>query len=197
MKHFFQRGSNETTFVLLHGTGGTEHDLLRFAETIDPNANFLGIRGEVTEKGQRRFFRRLAEGVYDLEDLDQRGQELFAFIEEASENYGFDLEMAVPFGFSNGANIGIHLLFNSKNAFDRAVLLAPMYPVEIEQAPDLSRHQVFLSMGKKDPIVSQEESERVIRFFEDFGADVKTFWVNGHEITHEMMVALKDWYQNK
>src|SRR5690625_6155548 len=92
MKHIFQKGTDQSkpTFVLLHGTGGTEHDLLPIAEKIDPEVNILSVRGNVLENGMPRFFKRLAEGVFDEEDLVFRKKELYEFLEKAAEKYGFN-----------------------------------------------------------------------------------------------------------
>ncbi len=91
MIHIFKKGNDESkpTLLLLHGTGGNERDLLPLAERIDPNANVLSVRGNVVENGMPRFFRRLAEGVFDIEDLIKRTEELNEFLNEAADQYGF------------------------------------------------------------------------------------------------------------
>src|SRR5690625_1592958 len=114
MKHIFQKGNDPSkpTLLLLHGTGGTEQDLLPLSENIDPDANILSVRGNVSENGMPRFFRRLAEGVFDEEDLIFRTKELNEFLDEAAETYGFDRDQVVAVGYSNGANIAASLLFH-------------------------------------------------------------------------------------
>src|SRR3954468_2928382 len=118
MKHIFKQGANQSkpTILLLHGTGGTEQDLLSLAEMIDPEATVLSVRGNVLENGMPRFFRRLAEGVFDMEDLIFRTQELNEFLDEKAVEYNFDRRNIFAIGYSNGANIAASLLFHYDNA---------------------------------------------------------------------------------
>jgi phospholipase/carboxylesterase len=114
MKHIFQQGSQENApvLLLLHGTGGTETDLLGLAEIVSPGSSVLSVRGNVSENGMPRFFRRLAEGVFDEEDLIFRTNELHEYVNEAAKQYGFDRKNVVALGYSNGANIAASLLFH-------------------------------------------------------------------------------------
>src|SRR5690606_1456118 len=112
MKHVFRSGTKNTTLLLLHGTGGNEFDLLPIAEMIDAEASVLGVRGNVLKNGMPRFFKRLAEGVFDEEDLIFRTKELHAFLDKAAETYGFDRERPVAVGDFNRANIAARLLFH-------------------------------------------------------------------------------------
>ncbi|GAB3057173.1 alpha/beta hydrolase [Salinicoccus sesuvii] len=194
MKHIY----NETkkgapVFVLLHGTGGTEHDLLPLAGMLNPEYNVLSIRGNVSENGMNRYFKRHGEGQYDLEDLEYRGGELHDFIIEAAEQHDFDLEDVVLVGFSNGANIAINLILRDSSQFKKAALFAPLYPMTLQDSKDLSDAEVFLSLGKGDPIVPEGESLRVVSIFEDRGADVTTTWVNGHSLPQEAAEKAKAW----
>lgn len=124
MIHIFKKGNDESkpTLLLLHGTGGNERDLLPLAERIDPNANVLSVRGNVVENGMPRFFRRLAEGVFDIEDLIKRTEELNEFLNEAADQYGFDRDHILAIGYSNGANIAGSLLFHYQDALKGAIL---------------------------------------------------------------------------
>ena len=165
-EYIYQAGqAGHPVFILLHGTGGDEHDLLPVAEVLDMEAGILSIRGNVSENGMNRFFKRHGEGNYDVEDLMRRGQELYEFIEEKSEEHGFSLEDAVYFGFSNGANIAINMLLLDESRINKAMLYAPMYPIDVEGTVDLPDTKVFLSMGENDPIVPVRESERLISIF--------------------------------
>src|SRR6476659_6247575 len=112
MKHIFNKGQDPTkpTLLLLHGTGGNELDLLPLAGRIDDEANVLSVRGNVLENGMPRFFRRLAEGIFDEEDLIFRTKELNEFLDEAAKEYKFDRNNIVAIGYSNGANIAASLL---------------------------------------------------------------------------------------
>ncbi|HII1451646.1 TPA: alpha/beta hydrolase [Staphylococcus aureus] len=181
MEHIFREGQNGApTLILLHGTGGDEFDLLPLGEALNENYHLLSIRGQVSENGMNRYFKRLGEGVYDEEDLAFRGQELLTFIKEAAERYDFDIEKAVLVGFSNGSNIAINLMLRSE---------APLYPIEVRSTKKLSDVSVLLSMGKHDPIVPLAASEQVINLFKTRGAQVEEVWVNGHEITETGLTA--------
>lgn len=194
MKHIFKQGEQgKPIFLLLHGTGGDERDLLPLAEMLDPSYNVLSVKGEISENGMARYFKRRAEGDYDLEDLEYRGQELYDFIKESSKEYEFNLEDVIPVGFSNGSNMAINLILRESTPFQKALLFAPLYPLDLQDnQKDLSNFKVFLSMGKQDPIVTQEQSERVIEIFKERGAEVHETWVNSHEITQEAVLAAKE-----
>lgn len=180
-------------FVLLHGTGGTETDLLPLASALNHEYNVLSIRGNVKENGMNRYFRRLGEGNYDWEDLEFRGKELYEFIAKKAQEYDFKLEDVIFVGFSNGSNIAIQLMLQQEDKFKKAMLFAPLYPTDLERKHDFSDVKVLLSLGKEDPIVPESESERVIKLFEDRNADVTTVWVNGHTLPQEALIAGKEW----
>ncbi|MEY9140784.1 methylhydroquinone degradation carboxylesterase MhqD [Mammaliicoccus lentus] len=194
MKHIFKQGEQgKPVFLLLHGTGGDERDLLPLAEMLDPSYNVLSVKGEISENGMARYFKRRAEGDYDLEDLEYRGQELYDFIKESSKEYEFNLDDVIPVGFSNGSNMAINLILRESTPFQKALLFAPLYPLDLQDnQKDLSNFKVFLSMGEQDPIVTQEQSERVIEIFKERGAEVHETWVNSHEITQEAVLAAKE-----
>ena len=141
---------------MLHGTGGNELDLLPLAGMIDDEANVLSVRGNVLENGMPRFFRRLAEGVFDEEDLIFRTKELNEFLDEAAEKYGFDRDNMIAIGYSNGANIAASLLFHYQNALKGAILHHPMVPRRGIELPDLTGKSVFIAAGTNDPICSPD-----------------------------------------
>lgn len=188
--------AGEPVIVLLHGTGADENNLIPVSDALAPDATVLSIRGNVSENGMNRYFKRHGEGHYDVEDLNKRGKELYDFIEQKAEEYNFALEDVILFGFSNGSNIGINMLLLEKAKFNKAMLFAPMYPVEIEAGPDLSDAKILLSMGENDPIVPKEESDRVIEIFKSRGATVDQVWVNSHEINEKNLIAAKQWLNN-
>ena len=194
MKHIFKQGAQgKPVFLLLHGTGGDERDLLPLAEMLDPTYSILSVKGEVSENGMARYFKRLGEGQYDLEDLEYRGQELYEFIEGSSKEYGFNLEDVIPVGFSNGSNMAINLILREQTPFQKALLFAPLYPLDLENNhKDLSYFKVFLSMGARDPIVTNAQSERVIEIFKERNATVTEAWVNSHEITQEAVLKARE-----
>lgn len=188
--------AGEPVIVLLHGTGADENNLIPVSDALAPDATVLSIRGNVSENGMNRYFKRHGEGHYDVEDLNKRGKELYDFIEQKAEEYNFTLEDVILFGFSNGSNIGINMLLLEKAKFNKAMLFAPMYPVEIEAGPDLPDAKILLSMGENDPIVPKEESDRVIEIFKSRGAKVDQVWVNSHEINEKNLIAAKQWLKN-
>src|SRR3954463_12284540 len=186
MKHIFQKGKDPSkpTLLLLHGTGGNEADLLPLAGMIDEEASYLSVRGNVLENGMPRFFRRLAEGVFDEEDLVFRTKELNQYLDEASEQYGFDRDNILAIGYSNGANIAASLLFHYQNALKGAILHHPMVPLRGLELPDLSGKPVFIAAGTNDPICSPMESAELQSLLEKANAKVELHWENhGHQLT--------------
>jgi phospholipase/carboxylesterase len=198
MKHIFNKGQDPTkpTLLLLHGTGGNELDLLPLAGRIDDEASVLSVRGNVLENGMPRFFRRLAEGVFDIEDLIFRTKELNEFLDEAAEKYGFDRDNMIAIGYSNGANIAASLLFHYQNALKGAILHHPMVPRKGIDLPDLSGKSVFIAAGTNDPICSPMESTELQSLLEKAHANVELHWENrGHQLTLQEVDAAADWYR--
>ncbi len=198
MQHIFRKGTNEAkpVLVLLHGTGGTEHDLLSLAELVDPEASVLSVRGNVLENGMPRFFKRLAEGVFDEEDLVFRTKELKVFLEQAAHDYHFNPKNIVAIGYSNGANIAASLLFHYDNAVKGAILHHPMVPLRDVPMPNLTGTHVWIGAGKNDPICTQEESSELHSLLEKAGAAVEIHWENaGHQLTMAEMETAKTWYE--
>lgn len=195
MEHIYKRGiEDQPVFVLLHGTGGDETSLLSVAAYLNTDASILSVRGTVQENGANRYFKRLAEGVYDEEDLYARGEELCSFIIQASEQYDFKLSDVVLIGFSNGANIAINLLLQDQSAFKRAILMAPMYPVDTRHlTEDKSDMRVFVSMGRFDPICTVSDSLHVVSLFEERQAHVTQVWTQTHEVTRAILDQAKIW----
>ncbi|MEH7331793.1 alpha/beta hydrolase [Neobacillus drentensis] len=198
MKHIFNKGQDPTksTLLLLHGTGGNELDLLPLAGRIDEEASVLSVRGNVLENGMPRFFRRLAEGVFDIEDLIFRTKELNEFLDGAADKYGFDRDNIMAIGYSNGANIAASLLFHYQNALKGAILHHPMVPRKGIELPDLSGKKVFIAAGSNDPICSPMESAELQSLLENANANVELHWENrGHQLTMQEVEAAADWYR--
>jgi phospholipase/carboxylesterase len=198
MKHIFNKGQNPTkpTLLLLHGTGGNELDLLPLAGMIDDEANVLSVRGNVLENGMPRFFRRLAEGIFDEEDLIFRTKELNEFLDEAAQKYDFDRDNILAIGYSNGANIAASLLFHYQHALKGAILHHPMVPRKGIDLPDLTGKSVFIAAGTNDPICSPMESTELQSILEKANAKVELHWENrGHQLTNQEVEAAAKWYQ--
>src|SRR5215468_4655236 len=142
--HEFIPGNSSRTLLLLHGTGGNERDLLPIGRELDPDASLLSPRGKILENGMPRFFRRLAEGVFDLEDLKYRTNELTDFVTAAAQHYGFASDNLVAVGYSNGANIAASMLLLRPEALPTAILFRAMVPLYPDTLPDLSSVQVWI-----------------------------------------------------
>ncbi|MGG4467178.1 alpha/beta hydrolase [Paenibacillus alvei] len=197
MKHLFKKGTNEQlpTLLLLHGTGGTENDLLPLAELISPQSSVLSVRGNVLENGMPRFFRRLAEGVFDIEDLKERTKELHDFLDSSAEQYGFDRRNIIAIGYSNGANIAASILFHYAKGLKGAILHHPMVPLRGIALPELTDVPVFISAGTNDPICPRSESEELTTLLEGAGANVTVHWENyGHQLTRTEVDAAAAWF---
>ncbi|MBD3921324.1 alpha/beta hydrolase [Paenibacillus sp. PR3] len=199
MKHIFKQGSNPqaSVLVMFHGTGGTEQDLLGLAELISPTSSVLSIRGNVLENGMPRFFRRIAEGVFDEEDLVFRTTELNDFLEQAAADYKLDRSNFVAVGYSNGANIAGSLLFHYGGSLRGAILHHPMVPRRGVKLPDLSGVPIFIGAGENDPICSPQETEELQRLLGDAGAAIDVHWERaGHRLTQTEAEAAAQWFNN-
>src|ERR1044071_1217065 len=188
-------GKAFTTFLLLHGTGGNEQDLIPLAHELDKKAAILSPRGKVLENGiTPRFFRRLAEGVLDLEDLKFRTSELADFVIDASKAYGFDLQHTIAVGYSNGANIAASMLLLRPEILSSAILFRAMVPLVPQTLPNLTNKHIFMSSGLYDPIVSRQEAENLFGLFKNAGANVSLSWQkSGHELTMDEIQKAKEW----
>jgi predicted esterase len=194
--HVFRpgRAADVPVLLLLHGTGGNEHDLLPLGEALLPGAAMLSPRGQVLERGMPRFFRRLAEGVFDLEDLERRTHELASFVERAAAHYGFDRRHVVAVGFSNGANIAASLLLLEPSTLGGAVLFRAMVPLEPDPPPTLAGTPVLLSNGRSDPLVSLEETDRLAALLRRAGADLTVaLQPAGHELSSQDIIQARGW----
>ncbi len=182
------------TLLLLHGTGGNENDLLPLGALLLPEANLLSPRGRVLERGMPRFFRRLAEGVFDVPDLIAQTHALAEFVALAADQYGFDAARVTAAGFSNGANIAGSLILLHPGVLRAAVLLAPMVPLVPETPPDLTGTPVFVGAGRRDPLIPIAETERLLTLLRGYGADVTAHWEEGgHALTRAEALAAADW----
>jgi predicted esterase len=186
------------TLLLLHGTGGNENDLLPIGGMLDERAALLSPRGKVLEHGMPRFFRRLAEGVFDHEDLMRRTHELAGFVQRSVDEYDIDQRRLFAVGFSNGANIAASLLLAYPRLLAGAVLLRAMVPFEPDSAPDLSGIPVYLAAGRSDQMVPPENTERLAQVLREAGANVTLDWQpGGHGIGPDEFQAAQNWFAKR
>jgi predicted esterase len=189
----------KTTLLLLHGTGGDEQDLIPLGRRLLPGAALLSPRGRVIEHGMPRFFRRLAEGVFDLDDLKLQTDALAQFVGSASQKYGLVDNKLIAIGYSNGANIAASLLLTYPHLLSGAALFRPMVPFRPGLAPnttspDLKDIPVLLAAAKHDQIVSPEQTSELSQILTTAGARVSTHWhPGGHELGPDDVAAAKEW----
>jgi phospholipase/carboxylesterase len=184
------------TLLLLHGTGGNENDLLPLGRELAPNAALLSPRGKILEGEMPRFFRRLAEGVFDIEDLKFRSNELADFVRSASGEYGFDPERVVAVGYSNGANIAASILLLRPETFLGAVLFRAMLPLVPEKLPNLSGKSVFLTAGNFDQIIPKRQVEKLNQILSESKAEVTLNWTpSDHSLTQDELRKARDFLQ--
>ena len=192
--HVFEPGADTTRapLLLLHGTGGDERDLLGLAAMVAPGASLLSPRGKVLEGAMPRFFRRLAEGVFDEDDLRQRADELADFVAEARAAYGLGELTAV--GFSNGANIAAAMLLLRPEALAGGALLRAMVPLRETPAIDLTGKRALILSGASDPIIPPENSRRLATILRNAGADVQAQVLpSGHGLTPQDVSLTQNW----
>jgi predicted esterase len=183
--------------LLLHGTGGDENDMIPLGRDLDPTAALLSPRGKVLENGMPRFFRRLAEGVFDEEDVIRRAHELADFVGAAAARYEFDPKRVTAVGYSNGANIAAAILLLRPEVFASAVLFRAMVPLVPPVLPNLAHARVLLSSGKQDAIVPMENAERLAAMLRAAGADVTSrFEPAGHALAFGDIEAAREWLRN-
>lgn len=182
------------TLLLLHGTGGNEHDLLGLGRTLLPGAALLAPRGGVLENGMPRFFRRIATGIFDEADLRRRAVELADFVTAAAGAYGLDVGRVIAVGYSNGANIASAAMLLRPRVLRGAALLRPMMPLHEAAAPNLGGRRVLLASGRRDPTVPPDHPERLAALLRAAGADVTLHWsAAGHELVRQDVDAAADW----
>ena len=186
--------STSPTLLLLPGTGGDERDLLPLGRELWPGAALLGVRGKVSEDGMPRFFRRFGVGIFDIEDLKYRTEELARFIDAASERYEFSKTRLIAVGYSNGANIAASLILLDPQYLAAAVLFRAMVPFVPDVIRDFSHLSIFVGAGRMDPIVPSAQVEELGSIFESGGADVTISWrQGGHELAEDDVRAAKNW----
>ena len=194
--HEFIPGTSDRTLLLLHGTGGNERDLIPLGRELDPTAALLSPRGKILENGMPRYFRRLAEGVFDLEDLKLRTNELADFVASAVQHYKLAADQVIAVGYSNGANIAASVLVLRPEILRSAILFRAMVPLVPETLPDLSSVRVWISAGNQDPIIPTSETQRLVELLRKAGADVTIRFVNAsHALTEADVKTARHWLE--
>lgn len=189
-------GAGNRTLLLLHGTGGNENDMVQLGRDLVPTAALLSPRGKVLENGIPRFFRRLAEGIFDEEDVVRRAHELADFVVAAAGRYEFDPQRVTAVGYSNGANIAAALLLLRPELLAGAVLFRAMVPLSRPPPPVgmAQKVSVLLSSGDHDPIVPKENAGRLAALLREAGAEVAIrFEPAGHALAFGDIEAAKEW----
>jgi phospholipase/carboxylesterase len=181
-------------YLLFHGTGGDEYDLLGLMSLLDDKASYLSFRGDVNEHGLLRFFKRIRPGVFDEEDLIQRTSQYMDQLQNLLKEKKAPEQDVVALGYSNGANFIASLLYHNEKRIDKAVLLHPMVPYQKIKPNDLKGIEIFIGAGSNDPICPYEEAIQLQKDLESAGANVTLFTTHqGHSITDEELKAAKDW----
>jgi len=186
------------TLLLLHGTGGDEKDLIPLSKEFGTDFNVLSLRGNVSENGMPRFFKRLGMGIFDEEDLEFRTNEMAFFLEEIAVEKGFDIKKIVALGYSNGANIAGSLLVLQSDFLAGAILFRPMNPFKDKIPAALNREvPIFLSSGKFDPTVNPEATEKYISMLKNAGFKVSHPEINaGHNLTQDDLELSVGWFKD-
>ncbi len=191
--HRFEQGtSTAAPLLLLHGTGGNENDLLSLGRSLAPERSLLSPRGKVLENGMPRFFRRLAEGVFDEHDVIKRAHELADFIVAAGETYKLPKPVAV--GFSNGANIAAAILLLRPDILSGAILLRAMVPLAKPPQADLAQKPVLIISGAIDPIIPASDANLLATMLREAHADVQHETLpSGHNLTQNDVTLASTW----
>lgn len=184
-KYLYQDKSAAKTLVLLHGTGGDEHDLLSLSKQLNLDANILSLRGNVKENGMNRFFKRLSFGVFDEDNIRQEAEKLRMFISAYLDLHSMDSSDLLYLGYSNGANMIVSLSLLHPHMVTTAALMHPMLTLKTEKS-NLHHATFTVTYGKNDQMILPTQTQAVITILRDSGAEVKVFsHTGGHEITQD------------
>ncbi|WP_419176711.1 VOC family protein [Desulfosediminicola sp.] len=188
----------ERTIVAFHGTGGDEHDLIPLARTIAPDAAIISPRGQVTEHGMKRFFRRFSSGVFDEDDIRKRSEDLNSFLGRVSLQYRRNPQQLIALGYSNGANIAAALLLLHPQLFGSAILVRPMLPITVPVPVDLTGHNTLILKGTEDRIIPAASTDKLIDTLRQYGARVHVAEIQAdHNITPTDIEIARKWLQNR
>jgi phospholipase/carboxylesterase len=189
MTYTLIEGQVKRVYILFHGTGGSEFDLVQMAKFIDHDAYKIGLLGNVLESGMRRFFKRIKPGVFDLENLVEETHAIYQHIQVLKKTHSIDEYEFHAVGYSNGANMIASLTFHYPDLFKSVYLFHPMQPFKYFDYPNLSQLKVFIAASKEDPIVPIQETLGLISIYEKMNAYLEVYWSNrGHQITSEAII---------
>ena len=192
MIHVYQPGTSDITLILLHGTGGNEHDLIPLAKALLPEAAILSLRGNINENGMLRFFKRHAPGTLDEASVVEETHNVLTFLRECEITYGIRLSHSIAVGYSNGANLLASLLFHYGEVFQGVLLHHPMMPLS---SPSVvaQASKVWIGAGKNDPIVPVDQTTTLATVFASAGAKVQLDWfTQGHQLSQAELQAAKN-----
>ena len=194
--HVYVKGNSDHVIILLHGTGGNEHDLLTLSNYIDQDATKIGIRGRILESGMPRYFKRLSPGIFDIENLIEETHWLKKTIKSLCDQYELNDKKLHVIGYSNGANIASSLNFHYPQLFLTSLLFHPMLPFETFDYPPLKHQNIFIAAGKNDPIVPHDQTLELASTYQKFGANVEVFWsYSGHQITQASILEAHQFFE--
>lgn len=197
LKYIYQSSGNAAayTLLLLHGTGGNEKDLIPLAKDFGNRFNILSLRGNVSEHGMPRFFKRLGMGVFDEKDLDFRTDEMVSFIESIADKEGFNITKLIALGYSNGANIAGSTLIKHPEFLAGAILYRPMQPFkEVKSIGTDISVPVFFSSGRLDPTINPNETTEYLDKLKELGFTVEHHdLLTGHNLTQNDIELTTEW----
>jgi phospholipase/carboxylesterase len=195
MVHKYISKNTKSLLILLHGTGGNENSLIHLGYEIDEHTNILSIRGNINENGMNRFFKRIAPGIFDTENLFFETTRLYDFIIDFLEEHNLSLENTIAIGYSNGANILGSLLYRYGGLFQGVVLMHPMIPLKDTDVSDQKQMPLLITAGTNDPLVEVGETKRLVSIFKNNNAKIKNgFYGEGHSVSSKEIFDIKQWY---
>lgn len=186
MIHIFEKGTSDYTFIMLHGTGGNEHEMLNFSKRINEDVNVLSIRGNIVENGMNRYFKRKGIGNYDIENYISETKILINNIKNLSEKYNFDLNKTFVIGFSNGANIALGIL-QEDAILNNYILLSPDFINKDRKFKNIENKNIFISTADDDPYVNVNNMNKLINELKDNKTNLEVFKSHGHQINIEVL----------
>ena len=183
--------------LLLHGTGGDENDLIPLARLVSPNSDVVSPRGNVSENGALRFFRRIREGVFDLEDLALRTAALLKFVKAAAAKHAFSTDRVVALGFSNGANVAASIMLTEPATLQHGILIRAMLPFQPSALPNMKRSSALIAAGRSDQMISQPMTEKLAELMRSAGARIELKWQDaGHGMIQADVNAARDYLRS-